>query len=129
MSLWYLEFSQKTNDYYSTSSRIVFVRFLGEFKTPKRHFEINWPLEDNIPVLIPRTEKPIKKPPVCNLPLRGSNLISAVLTMGWNHIFDSTLWFSNKNLFRGDQKKAANLKKKMDSWKQDSWNHLMSRSF
>ena len=26
------------------SSWIVFVRFLGELKTPKRHFEINWPL-------------------------------------------------------------------------------------
>ena len=26
------------------SSRIVFVRFLGELKKPKRHFEINWPL-------------------------------------------------------------------------------------
>ena len=25
----------------SASSRIVFVRFLGELKTPKRHFEIN----------------------------------------------------------------------------------------
>ena len=23
----------------------VFVRFLGELKTPKRHFEINWPLD------------------------------------------------------------------------------------
>ena len=30
--------------YYGTSSWIVFVRFLGELKTPKRHFEINWPL-------------------------------------------------------------------------------------
>ena len=30
--------------YYGTSSQIVFVRFLGELKTPKRHFEINWPL-------------------------------------------------------------------------------------
>ena len=30
--------------YYGTSSRIVFVRFLGELKTSKRHFEINWPL-------------------------------------------------------------------------------------
>ena len=29
-------------NYYGTSSRIVFVRFLGELKTPKRHFEINW---------------------------------------------------------------------------------------
>ena len=29
-----------------TSSRIVFVHFLGELKTPKRHFEINWPLVD-----------------------------------------------------------------------------------
>ena len=27
-----------------TSSRITFVRFLVESKTPKRHFEINWPL-------------------------------------------------------------------------------------
>ena len=39
---------KKTNEkiqlYYGTSSRIVFVRFLGELKTPKRHFEINWPL-------------------------------------------------------------------------------------
>ena len=30
--------------YYGTSSQIVFVRVLGELKTPKRHFEINWPL-------------------------------------------------------------------------------------
>ena len=29
---------------YGTSSRIVFLCFLGELKTPKRHFEINWPL-------------------------------------------------------------------------------------
>ena len=35
------EFGFTTMD---TSSRIVFVRFLGELKTPKRHFEINWPL-------------------------------------------------------------------------------------
>ena len=49
MSFWYLQFSQKTNEkirlnYYGTSSRIVFVCFLGELKIPKRHFEINWPL-------------------------------------------------------------------------------------
>ena len=31
--------------YYGTSSRIVFFRFLGELKTQKRHFEINWPLK------------------------------------------------------------------------------------
>ena len=31
-----------------TSSRIVFVRFLGELKTLKRHFEINWPLKPNL---------------------------------------------------------------------------------
>ena len=30
--------------YYGTSSRIVFVHCLGELKTSKRHFEINWPL-------------------------------------------------------------------------------------
>ena len=49
MSFWYVQFSQKTNEksrlyYYGTSSRIVFVCFLGELKTLKRHFEINWPL-------------------------------------------------------------------------------------
>ena len=49
MSFCYLRFFQKTNkknrlNYYGTSSRIVFVRFLEELKTPKRHFEINWPL-------------------------------------------------------------------------------------
>ena len=42
-------FLKKTNEkiriyYYGTSSRIVFVSFLGESKTPKRLFEINWPL-------------------------------------------------------------------------------------
>jgi hypothetical protein len=30
--------------YYGTSSRTVFVHFLGELKTPKRHIKINWPL-------------------------------------------------------------------------------------
>ena len=51
MSFWYLQFSQKsekkidfTTTTYDTSSRIVFVHFLGELKTQKRHFEINWPL-------------------------------------------------------------------------------------
>ena len=52
MSFWYLQFSHKMDKkngknqfyYYGTSSRIVFVHFLGESKTPKRHFEINWPL-------------------------------------------------------------------------------------
>ena len=54
MSFWYLRFSQKTNEkirlyYYGTyHSRIVLVRFLGELKTPKRHFEINWPLSYTI---------------------------------------------------------------------------------
>ena len=50
MSFWYLQFSQKTNKkirlyYYGISSWIVFIRFLGELKSPKRHLEINWPLE------------------------------------------------------------------------------------
>ena len=31
-------------NYLGTSSRIVFICFLEELKTPKRHFEINWPL-------------------------------------------------------------------------------------
>ena len=30
--------------WYLMSCRIVYVRFLEELKTPKRHFEINWPL-------------------------------------------------------------------------------------
>ena len=30
--------------YYGTSSQIVFIRFSGELKTPKRHFKINWSL-------------------------------------------------------------------------------------
>ena len=45
----YLQFFQKTNkkiqpNYYGTSRRIVFIRFLEELKTPKNYFEINWPL-------------------------------------------------------------------------------------
>ena len=32
------------HNYHGISSRIVFVRFLEELKTPKRHFEIKWPL-------------------------------------------------------------------------------------
>ena len=30
---------------YATSGRIIIVHFLEEFKTQKRYFEINWPLE------------------------------------------------------------------------------------
>ena len=46
LTFWYFQFSQKMNEkirlyYYGTSSRIVFVRLLGELKTPKRHYEIN----------------------------------------------------------------------------------------
>jgi len=33
------------NSTYVTSIWIVFVRFWEELKTPKRHFEINWPLK------------------------------------------------------------------------------------
>ena len=35
--------------YYGNWSRIVCVRFLGELKTPKRHFEVNWPLVIAVP--------------------------------------------------------------------------------
>ena len=54
MSFLDLQFSQKNEQkirryYYGTSSRIVFVCFLWELKTPKRHFEINWALKANIP--------------------------------------------------------------------------------
>ena len=52
MSFWYFQFSHKTNEKiqlycYGTSRQIVFVRFLGELETPRRHFEINWPLGRN----------------------------------------------------------------------------------
>ena len=41
----YLQCSQKIQlYYYGTSSWIVFVHFLRELNTPKRRFEINWPL-------------------------------------------------------------------------------------
>ena len=33
--------------YYGTSTRINFVCFLGELKTPKRLFKINWPLNSS----------------------------------------------------------------------------------
>ena len=49
MSYCYLQFFQKksTNQfdlttYYDTSSRVVSIHSLEEFKTPKRRFEINW---------------------------------------------------------------------------------------
>ena len=34
--------------YYGTSIQTVFTRFFGRKKTPKRHFEINWPLANMI---------------------------------------------------------------------------------
>ena len=45
MSFWYLQVSQKRNKkiwlyYYGASSQIVFVLFLGELKTPKRHSKL-----------------------------------------------------------------------------------------
>ena len=50
MYFWYLQ-SPKNDQkkstlrqWYLSSSRIVFVHFLGELKTSKRHFEIKWPL-------------------------------------------------------------------------------------
>ena len=49
MSFWCFEFFQKTNENNSTWGIIVvnsnlFARFLEELKTPKRHFETDWPL-------------------------------------------------------------------------------------
>ena len=50
MSFWYLQFSQKTNEkiwlYYYGTQVELFLFLFGELKTPKRHFEINWPLGD-----------------------------------------------------------------------------------
>ena len=40
--------------YYGTSSRIVFDCFLGELKTPKRYFEINWQSNNQAIYLIHR---------------------------------------------------------------------------
>ena len=47
--LWYPQLLQKKYqkirpNNYDASGRIFFVRFLEELKTPKRRFEINWPL-------------------------------------------------------------------------------------
>ena len=49
MSVWYFEFFQNTNENNWIWGIIVvkwnfFVHFLEEFKTSKRHSEINWPL-------------------------------------------------------------------------------------
>ena len=52
MPLWYISSILQKNDqkfwlyYYGASSRIVSVCLLGELNTPKRHFEVNWPLND-----------------------------------------------------------------------------------
>ena len=49
MPFWYLQFSQKTNQKFDFTTMLPQVElfsfgFLGELKTPKRYFEINWPL-------------------------------------------------------------------------------------
>ena len=52
LSKWFFQVdvsSKKTNErillyYYETSGWLVFIRFWRKSKTPKRHFEINWPL-------------------------------------------------------------------------------------
>ena len=56
--------SQKTNTkiqfyYYGTSSRIVFVRFLEELKTPQRNFEIKWPLVSCVELLVSILVEPV----------------------------------------------------------------------
>ena len=50
---WYLQFSQKLNENNSAWGTMVvksnsFVRFLGEFKIPNRHFENNGPLDQAV---------------------------------------------------------------------------------
>ena len=73
--------------YYGNSSPIVFVHCLGELKIPKRHFEINWPLEAKAlilwvhPVFSWRNdEKENSKSVACLTPLfhedAGSSLVS-----------------------------------------------------
>ena len=57
---WYLQISQKTNKtiqlcHYDISSWIVFVHFLGQLKTPKRHIEINRPLASGAKFLLSST--------------------------------------------------------------------------
>ena len=98
MSYWYLQFSKKMNEkirhyYYGTSNWIVFVRFLGELKTPKRHFEINWPLELNR-----------KTKMTCVIEKPFANMHSEIKThthrMGkcksWNWAFNYTLFWKSK---------------------------------
>ena len=51
MLFWCVQFFQKMNENNSIWGTIVesncFVCFLEEFKIPKRHFEINWPLANS----------------------------------------------------------------------------------
>ena len=42
-------------NYYGTSSQIVFLHFLEELKTAKRHFKIKWPLTYKVTVVEIRT--------------------------------------------------------------------------
>ena len=44
MSFWCLHFFQKANLKLLIFVQKIFVRFMEELKTPKRPFEINWPL-------------------------------------------------------------------------------------
>ena len=54
MTFWNPQFFQKPIEknrpnYYDTSGRIVFVRFLESIEDDKkRHFEINWPLAEDV---------------------------------------------------------------------------------
>ena len=50
---WYPQFFQKTNkkiwlNYYDTSGRLAFVRFLEEIDVPRNHFKIIWPLDGQL---------------------------------------------------------------------------------
>ena len=64
---FFQKWTKKFNlQYYDTSGRLVFVRFLEELKTPKIPFEINWPLYGgNIYTSIFSTDPPSSHPDSC----------------------------------------------------------------
>ena len=106
MSFWYLQFSQKMNEknwlyYYGTSSRIVFVRFLGEWKTPKIHFEINWPLVPSVLYMIEFKFSALAIAHIKNIPTMFTIFFKRRITSGksqsWPRFWHQIKIFHSKN--------------------------------
>ena len=78
---------KRTNDYYyDTSGRLVFVRFLEKLKIPKRHFEINWPLNINSPSS-PRPGRPCPLARPVAVPFEKLSKIKRTEKFIWHQTF------------------------------------------